>query len=217
MFDDLEWLGFLDLSCRLAVGESPAKFRQSARGALYQRHLDQLIETGMAYVCACSRRDIAAVGGDAFGEETPYPGTCRDLGLAPGPALGWRVRIDPGEERFEDLQLGIQRQEPAAQCGDILVRDRLGQWTYQFCVVADDMDQDITLVVRGEDLLASTGRQLRLARLLGRNAMPAFLHHPLILKSDGTKLSKGAGDSGVRELREAGVSAAAVREMAEER
>lgn len=171
----------------------------------------------MAYVCSCSRRDIAAVGGEAFGEETPYPGTCRDLGLAPGPDRGWRVRMDPGEESFEDLRLGDQFQEPATQCGDVLVRDRLGQWTYQFCVVVDDMEQDITLVVRGEDLLASTGRQLRLARLLGRIAMPAFLHHPLILRPDGTKLSKGARDSGVRELREAGVSAAAVREMAEGR
>jgi glutamyl-tRNA synthetase/glutamyl-Q tRNA(Asp) synthetase len=94
------------------------------------------------------------------------------------------------------------------------VRDRLGNWTYQFAVTVDDMDQGIDLVVRGEDLLASTGRQLRLARMLGRAAMPLYLHHPLILKPGGEKLSKASGDTGVRELRAAGMTAEEVMRLA---
>jgi glutamyl-tRNA synthetase/glutamyl-Q tRNA(Asp) synthetase len=113
-------------------------------------------------------------------------------------------------ERFDDARLGPCEQTPAAQCGDLLLRDRLGQWTYQFAVVADDLRHGVDLVVRGEDLLESTGRQLLLARLLGRAAPPVFLHHPLIRKPGGEKLSKSSGDTGIRELRAAGVSPAAV-------
>jgi glutamyl-tRNA synthetase/glutamyl-Q tRNA(Asp) synthetase len=86
----------------------------------------------------------------------------------------------------------------------------LGNWTYQFAVTVDDMDQGIDLVIRGEDLLSSTGRQLRLARLLGRARVPLFLHHPLILKPGGEKLSKASGDTGVREMRAAGMNAEAI-------
>ena len=118
--------------------------------------------------------------------------------------------LTPGIEKFDDLRLGPMAQEPAAQCGDLLVRDRLGQWTYQFAVVVDDMEQGIDVVIRGEDLLSSTGRQLQLGRLLGRDRVPSHLHHPLIIKPDGSKLSKSAGDTGIDELRAAGVSAAEV-------
>ena len=108
-----------------------------------------------------------------------------------------------------------QEQDPSRQCGDLLIRDRLGNWTYQFCVVVDDMDQGVDLVVRGEDLLASTGRQVRLARLLGRTKPPAFLHHTLLRKPGGAKLSKSDGDTGVRELRAAGMSPSDVIALAE--
>jgi glutamyl-tRNA synthetase/glutamyl-Q tRNA(Asp) synthetase len=109
-----------------------------------------------------------------------------------------------------DARLGPQEQDPAQQCGDLLLRDRLGQWTYQFAVVVDDCRHQVDLVVRGEDLLPSTGRQIHLARLLGRVTPPVFLHHPLIRKAGGEKLSKAAGDTGIRELRAGGVSRAAV-------
>jgi glutamyl-tRNA synthetase/glutamyl-Q tRNA(Asp) synthetase len=112
----------------------------------------------------------------------------------------------PGSERFDDLRLGPQEQEPARQCGDLLLRDRLGNWTYQFAVVVDDLCQGVDLVVRGEDLLDSTGRQIRLARMLGREAPPEFLHHPLILKPGGEKLSKAGRDTSVRDLRAAGAT-----------
>ena len=94
--------------------------------------------------------------------------------------------------------------------GDPVVRDRDGQWTYGFSVVVDDQRQGIDLVVRGRDLLDATADQIRLARLLGRETPPAFAHHPLILRADGSKLSKADGATGIRELRAAGWSPARV-------
>jgi glutamyl-tRNA synthetase/glutamyl-Q tRNA(Asp) synthetase len=114
------------------------------------------------------------------------------------------VRLDDTVERFVDLRHGPQEQQPSEQCGDLLVRDRDGNWTYQFAATVDDYVQGVTLVVRGDDLLASTGRQIQLARLLGRDQPPLFLHHALIMKSPRQKLSKSDGDSGIRELRRAG-------------
>jgi glutamyl/glutaminyl-tRNA synthetase len=117
------------------------------------------------------------------------------------------VVIEPGEESFTDLLLGEQRQDPSRQCGDLLLRDRLGNWTYQFAVVVDDLRHGVRNVIRGKDLLASTGRQIRLARMLGREKSPVFAHHPLIFKPSGDKLSKANRDTAVRELRAAGHSA----------
>ncbi len=203
--EDLAWLGFSP------DGEVP---RQSERGARYAAVLAELESRGLAYPCDCSRKDIAMVSGDVFNEEARYPGRCRHRGLAPTATPARRVVMEPGIEQFNDLALGPQSQDPSTQCGDLLIRDRHGQWTYQFCVTVDDWDQRVNLVVRGEDLLSSTGRQLRLARILGRTAPPAFLHHRLIRKPGGAKLSKSDGDTGVRELRHAGLTAAQVRAMA---
>ena len=97
----------------------------------------------------------------------------------------------------------------------LLVRDRLGYWTYQFAVTVDDLVEGITDVIRGRDLLSSTGRQIQLARLLGRSTPPKFLHHPLILGADGEKLSKSRRDTSLRELRAAGLSAPEVIARAE--
>lgn len=195
--EDLAWLDF--------VPDAQAP-RQSERQARYAEVLADLEARGFAYPCTCSRRDIAAAAGDVFNEESRYPGTCRHGGVDPGSTAARRVRMAPGEEAFTDLRLGPQSQAPADQCGDFLIRDRFGNWTYQFCVTVDDFDHGVTLVVRGEDLLASTGRQIRLARLIGRTAMPEYLHHALLRKPGGAKLSKSDGDTGIRELRAAGMS-----------
>jgi glutamyl-Q tRNA(Asp) synthetase len=136
--------------------------------------------------------------------ELRYSGTCRDLGLADGLGMSLRVRLDPAVERFIDLRHGPQEQRPSEQCGDLMIRDREGNWTYQFAVAVDDFDQGVTLVVRGDDLLESTGRQIALARLLGRGDPARFLHHPLLMKSATQKISKSDGDTGVRELRARG-------------
>jgi glutamyl/glutaminyl-tRNA synthetase len=124
--------------------------------------------------------------------------------LTESAGLGLRVRLAPSVERFADLRLGPQEQRPSEQCGDLLARDRDGNWTYQFAATVDDLVQGVTLVIRGVDLLDSTGRQIQLARLLGRAEPPAFLHHPLIMKSPRQKLSKSDGDTGIRELRARG-------------
>ena len=104
-----------------------------------------------------------------------------------------------GPERWIDLLAGPMADEPAAT-GDLLVRDRVGNWTYALCVVVDDMRNDIDLVIRGRDLLDATPVQLRLAKLLGRETPPRYLHHPLIRRESGQKLSKAADDTAVRAL-----------------
>jgi glutamyl/glutaminyl-tRNA synthetase len=114
------------------------------------------------------------------------------------------VRMENGLASALDLRHGALAQRPSEQCGDLAVRDRDGHWTYQFAVTVDDLDQGITLVIRGDDLLESTGRQVALAKLLGRQEPPLFLHHALLFTAAGEKLSKSAGDTGVRSLRAAG-------------
>ncbi len=208
IFEDLDWLGF--------HADEPA-VRQSAREDIYRQALDTLNRHGLVYACACTRAEIAKVAGSfvrAADDELRYPGTCRDRGLADAPGLGLRVRLAETIEHFVDLRHGSQEQQPSAQCGDLLIRDRDGNWTYQFCAAVDDYRQGVTLVVRGDDLLASTGRQVQLARLLGRREPPLFLHHALIMKSAAQKLSKSDGDTGIRSLREKGWSAAQVIEKA---
>lgn len=207
LLEDLAWLG---LTADRVTGGSGVVLRQSdaASQTSYEAALQRLSSVAQVYACDCSRATIRRLGGGDDPER--YPGLCRQRGLTPGPGRGLRVVIEPGMETFDDLRLGAQRQEPARQCGDLLLRDRDGHWTYQFAVTVDDIRQGITLVVRGEDLLASTGRQIRLARLLGRTAPPRFFHHPLILGPQGAKLSKSNRDTGVRDLRAAGMTPAEV-------
>jgi glutamyl/glutaminyl-tRNA synthetase len=213
ILDDLDWLGFLpDVFPTACFRSGPCEGRQSDRDAIYRRALGTLREQGLVYACDCTRTVIATDAGRNFGSaddaslELRYTGRCRDRGLPIADGYGWRVRIDPGVETFQDARLGMQTQDPSAQCGDVLLRDGHGDWTYQFAVTVDDYRQGIDFVVRGVDLLASTGRQVRLARLLGREQPSVFLHHPLIMKSATQKLSKSDGDTGVRDLRARGLT-----------
>jgi glutamyl-Q tRNA(Asp) synthetase len=209
--EDLDWLGLVpDVGSpgELRAGVSP--LRQSDCGEAYAAALDGLRRNERVYACDCSRRDIALQAGDVFDQETRYPGRCRERGLAERNGLGVRVMLPAGTEAFTDVRLGEMAQTPKEQCGDLLLRDRTGNWTYQFAVVVDDLRHQVDLVIRGEDLLSSTGRQLMLGRMLGRVRPPVFLHHPLIRKESGAKLSKSSGDTGVRELRAAGTRPEAV-------
>jgi glutamyl-tRNA synthetase/glutamyl-Q tRNA(Asp) synthetase len=203
ILDDLAWLG---LAPDLVVP------RQSERGAEHRSALRSLEAEGLVYACRCSRREIERAGGTS--DEHRYPGTCRNAGLVPADGLGLRVALDASPEAFHDARLGPQVQVPAEQCGDLLVRDRAGQWTYQFAVTVDDTFQAVDLVIRGEDLLASTGRQIKLSRLLGRRRPPVYLHHPLLVSDAGVKLSKSNRDAGLDALRSAGWPAAAVLGLA---
>lgn len=197
ILEDLAWLGF---------APDGAIVRQRDREQIYREALASLTDRGLVYGCTCTRAELAGGG--------PYPGTCRDRRIALSDGIGWRVRFEPGVERFDDALKGPQAQDPSLQCGDLLLRDRLGNWTYQFAVTVDDYRQGITDVIRGEDLLDSTGRQIRLARLLGREVPPRFWHHGLVMKSASQKLSKSDGDTGIRDLRAAGTSSDAVLHLA---
>lgn len=195
LLEDLDWLGFVP-----DEGRDPL-LRQSTRGDIYGAALERLRHTARVYACDCSRTEI---GGER------YRGRCRDRGLAEQRGRGLRVTIEQGPARAVDLAAGPIEHLPAEQCGDLLVKDRDGNWTYQFAATVDDFEQGVTLVIRGADLEPSTGRQVRLAEMLGRPEPPLFLHHPLIVDARGRKLSKSAGDTGVRDLRAAGVPAADV-------
>jgi glutamyl-tRNA synthetase/glutamyl-Q tRNA(Asp) synthetase len=159
LLQDVEWLGF-------RADEGP--IRQSDDLAAYEEALSLLTQSHHVYACDCSRKDIAAAALVSPGAEVPYSGRCRTRALGGDSGCGLRVELAAGAESFDDGLQGKQVQEPAAQCGDLLVRDRDGHWTYQFAVTVDDVRQRVDLVIRGVDLLASTGRQIRLARMLGR-------------------------------------------------
>jgi glutamyl-Q tRNA(Asp) synthetase len=213
LLDDLDWLGFEPDEFPTAsfrhAGTSHAS-RQSDNGVRYASALAALHERGWVFPCDCTRRSIAEASTRGDGGEVRYPGTCRDRHLDGAAILARRIRLDPGVEVFEDLRLGAFAEDPSSQCGDVLARDRHGGWTYQFAVTVDDAAQGIDVIIRGEDLLASTARQRRIAHLLERVSLPRVLHHPLLVHDGGVKLSKASGDTALRERRAAGVRADAL-------
>ena len=107
---------------------------------------------------------------------------------------------------WHDLRLGDFHENPKLQCGDFPIRDREGQWTYQFAVCVDDIDENITHIVRGEDIRNSTARQIALMQTLGRTKLPIYLHHPLIFDTNNKKLSKRELAHSLRQDKEAGVT-----------
>ncbi len=176
---------------------------QSQRSAAYQSALQQLTQRGMAFACACSRRDIEAAW-ETIGQmrtrhgELVYPGTCR-LGLQGKPARAQRlccVHADGSDVIVDwaDRRLGPQTQNVTQAIGDIVLQRADGLWAYQLAVVVDDAAQGITHVVRGEDIADNTARQIHLQRQLGLPT-PEYLHTPLVLAADGQKLSKQNGAS----------------------
>jgi glutamyl-Q tRNA(Asp) synthetase len=173
---------------------------QSQRSRLYQAALQQLIGLGHAYGCTCSRKDIEhtrATQGQTRSRHTElvYPGTCRNTSHRnnEGP-LAWRLRTDigalaPGPIAWTDRQLGRQHQDVERQVGDFVLQRADGCATYQLAVVVDDAAQGVTHVVRGHDLADNTARQVWLQACLGLPT-PQYWHTPLVLGSNGEKLSK---------------------------
>jgi glutamyl/glutaminyl-tRNA synthetase len=206
LLEDLERLGIAPDEPTIATFRSgTTPYRQSDVPALYRAAVDRLRADGLVYACDCARSTFAA-----FERERgrPWrgigcPGGCRARALPEERGLGLRVALGAGSERWLDLLAGPVTDEPAAT-GDLLVRDRLGNWTYALCVVVDDQRHGVDLVIRGRDLLHATAAQIRLARLLGRPAPPAFLHHPLVRHGSGAKLSKARGDTSLRSMLDAG-------------
>ncbi|MDE2606964.1 MAG: tRNA glutamyl-Q(34) synthetase GluQRS [Burkholderiales bacterium] len=181
-------------ACGLQPDEPPVW--QSRREPLYQAALDRLVAAGAAYPCACSRKDIELALHAKGRERTRhgllvYPGTCRD-GLHGRSARAWRFRVPEGTVAWTDRRLGVHLQDVAHEVGDFVLQRADGLFAYQLAVVVDDADQGITHVVRGEDLVGNTPRQILLQRALGC-AQPSYLHAPLVLGANGEKLSKQNG------------------------
>jgi glutamyl-Q tRNA(Asp) synthetase len=206
ILEDLDWLGLQPHrghSEEFRAGPTP--FRQSDCADRYDAALAKLAARDLVYTCTCSRKEILARTGGTSGE-LRYDGHCRDEGYRPGVEGGTRLRLDAARISFADQCLGAQTQCPESQCGDLLLKDRHGCWTYHFAVTVDDWEQGVNLVIRGEDLLDSTGRQIQLATRLGRTRHPEFIHHPLISDKAGNKLSKRDFAKGLRDYRTEGCS-----------
>ena len=162
--------------------------RQSTRGDAYHSALHQLRRSGLLYPCACSRREIADSA--LAGIEGPvYPGSCR-AGLPAGKAAR-ALRVDTRGARiaFDDALQGHGAHDLERDFGDFVLYRADRVYAYQLAVVVDDAAQEITDVVRGADLLASTPRQIHLQRLLGV-ATPRYAHLPVAVDGNGEKLSK---------------------------
>ena len=180
-------------------------WRQSQRAQAYSAALEELLQRGDAYPCACTRKEIeaalaAAGAGPAPHAELVYPGTCREgLGGRPARAVRLRTCDAHGQDvvvTWQDRRAGVQRQNVTRAVGDFVLRRADGLWAYQLAVVVDDAAQAVTDVVRGADLADNTPRQILLQRRLGLPT-PRHLHVPLVVGADGRKLSKQHGAAAV--------------------
>lgn len=208
LLDDLDRLGIAaDEPSTRALRRGSSSYRQSDNGPVYEAAVGGLLAAGLAYACDCTRSTFAAWRSSHRGSWSGpgCPGGCRERALAAEPSLGIRVALGDGEEAWVD-ELRRASSGPVAATGDLLVRDRNGNWTYALCVVVDDLRHGVDLVVRGEDLLDATAPQIRLGRLLGREAPPRFAHHPLVRRPDGSKLSKADHATALGELLDGGAT-----------
>lgn len=164
---------------------------QSQRDELYQEALGRLKNEGLVYPCYCSRKDwqaAATAGADGF----VYNGRCRVPAQRPeanGKTPAWRIAVPDRIIGFQDGIVGYYAQNLAHDIGDFVLLRADGFWAYQLAVVADDAEQGITHIVRGQDLLVSTPRQIYLQQCLGANT-PHYAHLPLLVNSQGQKWSK---------------------------
>lgn len=162
---------------------------QSRRTQLYEDALRELRAKQLVYDCACSRAELQRAASAPLGSEPVYPGTCRN-GIAEGKvARAIRFRVPNAVIAFDDLIADHVEENVAERSGDFVVRRADGLFAYQLAVVVDDGEQGVTQVVRGEDLLASTARQIALQRALGL-PQPSYAHLPLVVNPDGSKLGK---------------------------
>lgn len=212
ILSDLKWLG-------LDWDEGPDKegdygpYRQSERSEFYEAVFEKLLKQEKVYPCYCSRAELrnAAFAPHVGETEYPYSGRCRNMALErkQHPAEGgrlpaFRLKVDSAEIVFYDEIYGLQKQRLEEVCGDFVIRRADGVFAYQLAVVIDDADMQVSRVVRGADLLNSTPRQIYLWKLLGKTP-PYYLHVPLLVSSDGTRLSKRHGSLTLKALRSSGV------------
>ncbi len=202
----LEWLG-------LDWDEGP--FFQLHDQSAYQAALKQLAQQQAIYPCRCTRKQLEAASLSApHGHEHDlrYPGNCRppvekqvDMTLLGATGVAWRIRVPDQSTVFEDAFAGRQEFDIQQTVGDFLVATKAGLTSYQLTVVVDDARQGIDQVVRGDDLLASTPRQMLLYDRLKLGPPPTYTHVPLVIGEDGRRLAKRHGDSRLTHYREQGV------------
>jgi glutamyl-tRNA synthetase len=220
MLEDLRWFGF-DWQEGPDVGGPFVPYSQSERHSLYADAFEQLRAKGSLYPCTCSRQDVLrAAHAPHAGEDEPlYPGTCRPERGEGAPAathgkprVNWRFRVPEGETvRFVDGCYGEQSFVSGRDFGDFIVWRHDDVPAYQLAVVVDDSLMKITEVVRGEDLLRSTARQLLLYRALGWPP-PRFYHCPLLKDETGIRLAKRHDSLSLRALRARGATPEALRQ-----
>ena len=195
--EDLLWLG-LDWDV-----ETPP---QSQRSAVYDHYFDILKEKGLLYPCYCTRSQLHNVNAPHQSDGTyVYPGTCRSLTPQAQAAFerkpAWRVRVPEEIWQVNDLGQGLFTQNLQTECGDFVVRRADGVYVYQLAVTVDDGEAGVTEVVRGMDLLGSAPRQMYLQALFGFKH-PQYGHVPMLLSSDGRRLSKRDKDLDLGVLRQ---------------
>lgn len=208
--EDLRWLG-------LDWDEGEPVLRQSDRTEEYDEAVARLLEDGAAYACVCTRGEVEMAASAPHGPEGPrYPGTCRGRFSSPlaareatGRAPALRFAAAPGRVVFDDLLCGPQSFDPSEETGDFVIRKANGTAAYQLATVLDDAASGVDLVIRGDDLLPSTARQILLQRALGLPAV-RYLHLPLVVGPDGLRLAKRHGDTSLRTLRAQGWDAPAL-------
>ncbi len=217
ILEELRWLG-LDWDEGPDVGGPRGPYRQSERLDRYRAALERLRGAGLAYPCFCSRAEVAsaALAPHGPGDDGPrYPGTCRGLSeveraeRARRRPPAWRFRVPDGAVGFADGLYGARSVDVAAEVGDFVVARADGIPAYQLAVAVDDAAMGVTDVVRGDDLLPSTARQILLYRALGHEP-PRFAHVPLVVGPDGERLAKRHGALSLAELRERGADPRAV-------
>jgi glutamyl-tRNA synthetase len=205
IFRQLDWLGLTWEEGPSGPGDFSRHHSQLLRRERYRAMLDELASQAALFPCACSRKEIREQSASGL-----YPGTCRERREIP---LGEHaIRIVVPAETV--IQVGTKAVALGALMGDFVLWRRDDQPAYQLASLADDLDDRITTIVRGADLLASTAAQLFLATALGATGAPfraiAFRHHPLIPGEGGQKLSKSDNALSLQAMREAGVTQARI-------
>lgn len=209
MIEDLRWLG-VDWDEGPDLGGPAGPYRQSERFETYEAALERLACAGLVYVCRCSRKDLREASAPHGPDGVIYPGTCRpaepvplDLSQVGEASIRFRIPDDLTMVEFEDARLGPQRFDLRDLSGDFVIKRRDGLWAYQFACAVDDALMGVTRVVRGEDLLTSSPRQIALIRALGWTP-PKYEHVPLVMDESGKRMSKRDGSISLRTLRQAG-------------
>ncbi|HEV8293298.1 MAG TPA: tRNA glutamyl-Q(34) synthetase GluQRS [Tepidisphaeraceae bacterium] len=209
--EDLKWLG---------IDWDAGPIYQSKRSEKYAAAISQLIESNFAYPCICSRSEVAQAASAPHPEDgsSVYPGTCRgkfksieEAQRISGRPPALRFAVPDRILEFTDHFAGPQRFDVVRQLGDFVIAKNDGTPAYQLAVVVDDADMHVTDIVRGDDLLDSTPRQILLYEALGlKNKIPNYYHLPLITGPDGRRLAKRHGDTRLSYYRDRGVAASRI-------